>query len=428
MDSVIDYNIFFLLLIGTILIVYLVIRRVKDNKMKAAVILSAISIFVYSGIGISMPSVRNIYIYKYLIALFFFYLPFIMVERRKAIIKEQTSLDFFFEKNSKLLRSATMIYFIVILIPMFFPRFRLFDILTRGITLEGIYDIVNENAASSFMRLLSMLKLFLMPFFLANIMLLRIKRPHSSRPYILFLLDIILNILDICYISRSALVYDFFILFFMGFCIKDGEFFVTRRQIVTILIVAIASLPFMYAFTFIRLGSEVESVSYGQGLQYLLMAECTYPEYYDHILSSPILQQISPFSVVLWLIFLPIPSVLWPSKPTLANDVFTYSITGLHKTDVGYSSLLPSFLGESFMYFGEHFYWLYAFITGLIFALIIKYLSKHKYMFVFVLYLIMQLTAVGRVGPTVALPRFLNGTLLVFILDWFYIKKERKTS
>lgn len=425
-----DYRIILLIFVGTLFIVLFVLRRVKDYRMKVAVVLSAISIFIYSGVGISMPAVKNGYVSMYLIALFFFYLPFILIGGRKrhTFINhfKRSPLDSYLFSHVRFLIVATIIYFCILILPMLFPRFRLLDIFIRGITLEGIYDVVNEAASSPFFRLLSMLRVFVLPFFYAYIMLLRVTKPNSSWPYILFFSDILLNIMDVCYISRSAMVYDFFIFYFLAFCIKDGEFIISKKQVIIIASVIAASIPFMYAFTFFRLGMTADTLGYRDSLELLMYSECTYPEYYDHILSSSELQGINPLSIVLWLICLPIPSVLWPSKPTLANDVFTHSITGLYKTDLGYSSLLPSFLGESFMYFGGTFYWIYTFMAGLVFALIIKYLSRHKLMLIFIFYLIMQLTAVGRVGPTVAIPRFINGTLFVFLIDWFIVSKNRK--
>lgn len=422
----IDYSVLACILISTIIIVLYVLKYVKDLRIRVAIILSAASIFIYSGYGIALDYVDNSYYIQYTVALLFFYLPFVILFKDKRQRPTSRSLDLFIDSHVGFLKKITWVYFILLILPLLFPRFRMFDVFYRGISIEDIYDYLNSSASDSFKRLLSTLTVFFKPFFYAYIIFLRKEKPKSFLPFTLFLLNLLIGIMDACYIGRSAIFYNLLLLFFLFFCIKDGEFTINKRQIVTIVAIITASVPFMYAYTFIRSGATAESLSFGDSLVLLLDQEANYPQYYDHILSSPVLQDSrSPIDVLLWLIFLPIPSVIWPSKPTLANDVFTYSITGLHRTDFGYSSLLPSFLGESFMYFGGHFFWVYTFIMGMVFALLLKYLSKSKYMTLFILVLAVRMTAVGRAGSTATIPLFVNGSLLVLILDFLIIKNKK---
>lgn len=428
MYFVVDYWILSLVAVGTILVVMFVFNHVKEMKTRVAIVLSALSIFLYSGYGIALEEVNNNYLYKYLIALFFFYLPFVLLadKRKNTNGIQPRYLENYLDKHNGFLRSTAYVYLFLIIIPLVFPNFRMFNVFTSGITIEGIYDYLNAAAEDPFSRLTAALAVFFKPFFYAYIAFIRIKEPKSIRPFILFLSAFVIGVMDSCYIGRSSMVYTALLLFFLAFCIKDGEFVITRKQILVILGVAIASVPFLYAYTFIRMGLESDAISFSDSLELLLATEATYPTYYDHILSSQTLRQAqSPFSVVLWLVFLPIPSVLWPGKPSLANDVFTFSLTGLHRTDFGYSSLLPSFLGESFMYFGGTFYWVYTFIMGLVFALILKYLSQNRYMILFMLMLAVRMTAAGRAGSTAAIPSFVNGVLFVLLIDWFVVRSKK---
>lgn len=422
----IDYWIFLLVAIGTIVIVLFTFSNVKDVRARIAITLSALSIFLYSGYGIALKEVDNSYVYKYLIALFFFYLPFSLLFKNKSGSQiKGKRFENFLDSHPSFLKNATYVYLFLIIIPLIFPRFRLFNVFVSGITIEGIYDYYNASAADPFSRLTSSLAVFFRPFFYVYITFVRFKKPQSLTPLMLFLADVLIDIMDSCYIGRSAMVNRGLILFFLVFCIKNGEFRFTKKHGIAILSVIVALVPFFYAYTFIRSGADVEHVSFGESLELLIASEVTYPTYYDHILSSPVFEDPSPLSVLLWLIFLPVPSILWPSKPSLANDVFTYSITGLHRTDYGYSSLLPSFLGESFMYFGEHFYWVFTLLMGFVFALILKYLSNNKYMLLFMLALAVRLTAAGRAGATAAIPSFVNGVLFVLLVDWFVIRPQK---
>lgn len=426
MDLSVDYWFLSLIAIGTILIVLFALSRVKDLKIRVAIVLSAVSIFIYSGYGIALDYVDNKYLLKYLIALFFFYVPFVLIANKGAKKQGRRSMDAYFDRHHGALRSLAYIYLFLITVPLVFPRFRMFDVFISGITIDGIYDYLNAVAADPFSRLTTALSTFFSPFFFVYIAYVRLKNPKSLKPYILFMADFLIGIMDSCYVGRSEMVYTALLLFFLVFCFKDGKFKITRKQVLVLLCIMIVSVPFLWAYTFIRMGLTADTISFSDSMKLLLASEATYPQYYDHILSSQFLQQAqSPFAVILWLICLPIPSVLWPSKPTLSNDVFTFSITGLHRTDFGYSSLLPSFLGESFMYFGGSFYWVFTFLMGLVFASILKYLSKNQYMTFFMLLLAVRMTAVGRAGATAAIPSFVNGTLFILLMDWFVVRKSK---
>lgn len=423
----VDGNIVFFLSAATVVVLLLYLIRIKDSKVRLAMILSAVSIFLYSGYGIAYPDVGNGFAYKYIVSVICLYFPFLLLFRRENPKVRISSLDTFFADHAGFLRGATILYFILILLPLFFPRFRLFDVLTKGISIEGIYDYLNTAREDMLGRSIDAITIFIKPFFLAYIMSLRLKDSRKAGPVLLFLLDILIGIMDACYIGRSAMVYDGLLLFFLIFCIKEGDFTITRKQVIILSAIIVGLIPFMYAYTFIRAGLSYDSLSFSESVRRLLASEADYPRYYEHILNSSELQGQTPLSFILWLVFLPIPSVIWPGKPSLSNDVFTYSITGLHRTDLGYSSLLPSYLGESFIYFGEWYYWVYAVLIGFILALILRYLCRSRYMILFVLYLAVRMLAIGRAGATAAVPLFINGSLSVFLLDYLVIRPSRRS-
>lgn len=417
----IDYSILYLIIGLTAIVVLFFFKKINDPKQKLAIVLLSISVFAYSGYGIALNEVSNTYLIKYLVALICLLIPFLVCRTRLSY--NSSSLDVYFSCNRKFLKNATVIYFVLIILPLLYPRFRLFDIVYRGISIDDIYDYINAFSANVFQRSLATLALFVKPFFYAYIVSIKFEEKSNVKPCFLFLADITIQILDSCYIGRSAMAFNGLLLFFLLFCIKDENFSINRKQIVLLISVIVAAIPFMYAYTFIRAGLSVDNVSFGQSANLLVETELDYPKYYDHILRSRQFYS-GPINVIFWLICLPIPSIIWPNKPTMSNDMFTYTITGLNKTDYGYSSLLPSFLGELFMYFGETWYWVFALIVGFILVLFIKYLSKSKYMLFYTLYLIVRLASIGRAGASAALPLIINGSLSVLILDWIITKKK----
>ena len=428
MGTTVETPILLLILILTLLFIIWACKMAPRLEVKVFIIVTGLSIFIYSGYGISYKEVKDMYIIKYVFALFFLYLPLLLLKKSSFSIKKQTSLDLFFESHGHLLKRLTLLYFIIVVMPMLYPRFRLFDVFSRGITIEDRYEYLNAVATDTIARICSMMATFIYPFFLANLVHIRFHRPKSVLPVVLFVLDICLGIMDACYIGRGGMIYSFVLLFFLWFCIKDGAFILTRMQITTLLVLAVCSLPLMYTYTYIRQGLSHDSMPFSVTVDLLFKSETDCPTYYDHILLSNDLKNQTPFSFLLWLVSLPIPSLIWPGKPSLANDAFTYSITGLHRTDIGYSSLVPSFLGEGFMYFGHQYYWLYAFIVGLILLLILRYLLKNRYLLFFALYLSVYSFSIGRAGATAVIPSFINGTLAVFLLDFLFIRRSKDLS
>lgn len=425
MGYIVEPPILYLLIISTLVVVLCFLKMTKRFEVKLFVIISGLSVFIYSGYGISFFEVNNYYVIHYLIALVCLFIPFPIIFKQKAITnKEKSSLDMYIGNHGSTMKMIAIAYLIIVALPMFFPKFRFFDVFSRGITIEDRYEFINAIRTDAFKRLCITFSTFLKPFFFAYLLYVRYKIPKSKVPIILFALDVVIGVMDACYIGRGSMIYNFILLYFLWFCIKDGEFLISKRQALTLLIIAIGSLPFMYAYTFIRQGLSYESLPFFDTISLLVSSESGCPTFYDHILSSSVLDLQTPLAFILWLIFLPIPSLIWPNKPSLANDIFTYSITGLHKTDIGYSSLVPSFLGEGFMFFGEYYFWIYALITGFVFAVILRYLLKSRYMIFFVLYLCVCVFSIGRAGATAVIPTYINGTLSVFILDYFIFNRK----
>lgn len=417
-----------LLIIGlTVFVAFYYYKRIHGAIPRLALLFSLLSIFIYSGLGISLPEVPNKFIVHFILSIICFCYPFYRLFGKSIDYDESCEwFDVFLEKRIHLIRFLFFTYLIFDIIPCVFPRFKLFDVLIYGISIIDIYDQYNATMDNSFLRLIDSLGTLICPFFYAYLAYLRINKPKSIIPILFLIINIYLGIARYSYVGRYKIAVDFLMLFMFIFCVRKEGFRITKKQIIVLLSVAVASIPFMYAYLFIRSGVGYDEISFSQSLTLLMESEVDYPKYYEHIVTSHVLEEESSISFLLWLICLPIPSVLWPGKPTLYNDVFTFSITGLHRADYGYSSLLPSYLGESLIYFGPYFFWLYALLIGFVFAYILKFILKNKYLVFFAVTLSLRLLTIGRAGATAALPSFINSSLILFIL-YLFTKNSAKT-
>lgn len=425
-SGIIDYNIVLLLFIFTLIIGRIVVRRMKSMQLKLLVLLALFTVFVYSGYGIAYKEVDNKYCYYYFLYIICLLIPF-MVYGRKNIDKiKDTPLDSYLIKHNKFLLSCTIIYLVCMFVPLVYPSFKLFDVFTKGFNgLIGFYDLRVEYKSNALIGVIDTLRVFVQPFFIAYITSLQVKG-NNRNALILFVSTILLDYMRYAYLSRYQIVIYALLIFLLAFSVKGYSFNLRIKQIFLVICAGFAAIPLLLSYTYIRQGNLYEgSHAFSDMMSMLIDSEAYYPTYYDHLLKSPMLANQTPMVFILWLICLPIPSFIWPSKPTFQSDAFTYSLTGLHYGDYGYSSSLPSVMGESFMFFGADFFWLHALIIGLVMVLIMNYLSKHKTMTFYSVYLAVYVLTLGRAGATSYMSTIINGSLAVFLLD-FYVRKIKR--
>ncbi len=421
-----EISVFIELVIFTVIILFVALHFIKLKVLRVMAVFVTLSYFFYSGFGIAYSYVDNRYVIKFLVFLLCMLLPFVLWGNE--VKNSPNRLDAFIERSPRFLRGFSVLYLVCLFIPLVYPRFKLFDIFYSGFQgLLGFYDLHNEYGSNAIIGIVDTLALFCRPFFFINLTQLQIRKQSSSVSLCLFLLSILFSFMRYGYLSRYQMVlYTLALLFFL-FSIKGYNFALKGKQVALFTAVAILSVPFLYAFTFIRVGESVESgLSYLDSMTLLIEGEVYYPIYYDHILSSPDLASQTAIGFVLWLVFLPIPSFLWPGKPRISADAFTYSVTGRHVTDAGYASSLPSLLGESFMFFGDSFYWVEALIIGCVMVLIIRYLSKYRTLVFYMIYLIVFSLTLGRGGASSYMSTIINGVVSIVILNIF-LKSSTRT-
>ena len=92
-------------------------------------------------------------------------------------------------------------------------------------------------------------------------------------------------------------------------------------------------------------------MSFGDIAKLIINSETYYPIYYDHIVNSSYRKSQTPLTFILWLIFLPIPSIIWSGKPTLARCIHVLSLQACNMGIMDIHLVCPPVMGESLMYF-----------------------------------------------------------------------------
>lgn len=418
--------VFIEIIVTTALILLMALHFIKLKALQVMAVFITLSYFFYSGYGIAYSYIDNRYGIKYLVFLFCMLLPFVIWG--KNVKNRPNRVDAFMERSPRLLNAFSFLYLFCLFIPLVYPRFKLFDIFHGGFQgLIGFYDLHNEYGSNAIIGVVDTLALFCRPFFFINLTQIQIRKNTSKISLLLFLLSILFSFMRYGYLSRYQMVLYTLVLLFFLFSIKGYIFELKGKHLALFTTIAILSVPFLYAFTFIRQGDSVgPGLSYWDSMVLLIEGEVYYPTYYDHILSSVDLASQSAIGFVAWLFFLPIPSFFWPGKPRISPDAFTYSLTGKHITDAGYASSLPSLLGESFMFFGDKFYWVEALLIGCIMVLIIRYLAKYRTMTFYMVYLIVFSLTIGRGGASSYMSTIINGVVSVVIVEFLLYYSRRK--
>lgn len=416
--ELIDWPIFLLLLLITVFALYFVTLFVKDYRPRWMVFTCIISVFFYSGIGIAYQSVDNKYIPFYALFVFSFCVPFLMC-RKTHKKKELSNLDILLIRNLGTLEKVAILYLVTSFIPLVYPDFKLFN---EFFVRDEYWESLETYRTNTLISIIDTIGTFIKPFFFAYLMCYAMSRPKGKKHLIYFSVMILFSFMRLHYLARNSMatyLVDFFLLMY---CVKGFDIVIKRKHLIAIVTIALLSIPLLYAQTFFRHGEEFDSygLSYMDIASLLFNSEFYYPIYYDDILLREYFTSLTGLSFILYVLFLPIPSALWPSKPTLKiADTFTYGMFGLSRGDVGFSIALPSAMGESFMYFGLGFSWFFALFSGAIVAFIVRYLCKHRTMTYYLFYLVIQAFTYGRGGTASLLPPLINGIIGIVLFEFF---------
>lgn len=430
-----------LILIAAITAVITLIFCRKGNKEEKFIyIFLSVSIFVYSGFGISYKEVSNNYILYYAAFIIAMYVPIKLISSRRihfVIGKRQNmavsseivnSIDRSIELYPKIYRIGATIFLASLFMYLIIPTFRISD-LWRPPMFSAISIHARRNAEKHFIiRLADTLNIITLPFFFVQLQTLAQKKKRFSF-FFLIICWAYLDYLKYGYLSRYQLmIYLLYLLFSIGL-LRYGEIRLDKRMVVLMIVTAIAVVPFLVSFTFARTGQSYSGGSFIDSLHALVDGETYYPIYYDRILRDG-QNLVKPGEFISWLICLPIPSVLWPGKPTIDPSYeFTKMLIGyISKTAATYYNSLPSILGEAFMIFGRSFSFIEGFLLGIFIGIYFKFFFRSKKLSALTMYMLLMLATIGRGGATSYMSVLINGSiiLILWLLTISRITKARR--
>ncbi|EPI00978.1 hypothetical protein D920_00587 [Enterococcus faecalis 13-SD-W-01] len=397
----------------------------KSNFDRFFILFFNISLFIYSGYGIAGSYIKKdfyLYFFVFLVCINFSYILTTNLTIKKNSINVNTFNFDKFIRNEKILKIIILTFFLTLILPLMFPNLRLIDLIkpptpsTQQLFLNRL--ISNTN---SILYIGKTIQLLLLPFFFIYIK----KCIDLNKNYqwiILYFLYTYLKFLEFGYLSRNEMVGYICLFITMLMTVKS---FKKYRIFFFIIILGglILSVPFFVHYQESRIGGLATQSSYFEYVNTLLASEGFYPMYYNQIINMKNL--ISPFLYLLWLVFLIIPTKIFPLKPTLSiNEIFTYQVTGMRQGDHLYSIQLPSLVGESLMIYGTHFFWIHAVFLGSFSAILFTLYKKYPTLRFWLIYLAISFIKIPRGGSQGFIAEALNGSvgLIIAFLIYNFIK------
>lgn len=429
----INWMLFSIISIITLIIGSIFFINEKNSDRKLIYLFTIITTYIYSGIGMSFFEIGGKYILQYFIFLICILCSialvfntskyrYITINKRKfrihLFVDSKEELDSKFLQFESLYLFLSILFILTLLVYLFIPTIRIAQLWNPPTaTLIGLVTRVQETNSNNVLQIANIFNLLLLPFFLIHLYLLKLKR-KNIKLLIWILLWFYLDYLTIGYWGRNEMVRFGLIFFLIFFATKQERIKINKLQILTLVLGFVLAIPFFLNYESYRLGVYIGDLSFDNAIRELFQKETYYPIYYSLIENHNGL--VNPINVLLWILFLPIPSIFWGSKPTLAiNDTFTTLVTGLSRSDPGFSVALPSILGESFMIWGMHFYWLHAILLGIFIAITANFFKKSNVLSIINLYFIVQILVIGRGGIQSYLSTIINGSISIFI--WYLI-------
>ncbi len=416
----IDYTIFFVLCLFTLVSTIFFTNLVDNVEKKLIILFPTISIFVYSGVGISFEDVSNKYLMHYFIFLVIFQFC-LCFSIRNAKISSSFEDKFFKYFNNKqirfILKLLAIVYLSTYIVDLLYPTNRL-NLLWNPPRSSILVVFANEERRTLSMTSYTRLLLLSFTFIYLYTLILR-KKKYIVIIYILtwFYLKYVCG----GYISRNEIVAHLLLFYFLfrlntG---RNGEVSInfSIRDIFVLSCVMIILIPFMFLYlNFRSTGYWGDSINFSESLSGLVDSECYYPKYYEVIEQS---KKYTFRDIISWVLFLPVPSYLFPWKPTISiNYDFTELVAGELYGSINYGVCLPSLLGEAFFLYGLGFYFFHAIMITLIVGTVFNQLLRSNYFLIIRLYLVLEFMKIGRGGCTSIISTCINGmfSLLLFIL------------
>ena len=311
-----------------------------------------------------------------------------------------------------LVKCGAYFYIALSFVDLIYPDFKLHLLfMPPRMSASNIFFYALRNQENIILKLTMTMQNLLLPIFLIYLNILVIQN-RKFKAVSMFLLVVYFNFVAREYISRNEILRHVLLIIALLLIVKDHGILITKKVMAMCTLFVCAMIPIFLGLQSYRLGGNFIVSSFTSSLLRLWQVEADYSKYFS-MLQEPL---ISIKDYLLWLTCLPIPSVFWPGKPAVhINDVFTEHILGLRRGDPSYTVILPSVLGESFMIFGIHAYWLQAILCGAISAYLFKSLYRNRYLQLNFFYFLLLFLFIGRGGTSSVIPPLINGVVAIVI-------------
>ncbi len=388
----------------------------------------SVGLLVFNGIGAAYPDVPWYYLVYYfgfflafLLSFKFFTILFLPMGRRvgKVLPVVLESVD-----RHRGWQWVIPIYFALNLVPLVYPEFHLFELFDPGAP-----DLVThfakrfiEQELNIVLKLVKYAMLLLTPFF--YIALYRYRRRFLIVILILVSLAYI-RYIDVSYIGRGNMVIVYGVIAIAIWVYKPQN----RKRI---LLVTLAILPVFLAFSYywaaIRIGGEVEQLSFWNKVAIVVEGQINFPL----VSGMPIIEsqeRANLFEYFKWIVTLPMPKIVTGQiGGARINYEIAEAVLGFSRGTRGFFVLLPGLVSEAVYIYGRDFMWFHgAFLGGLI-ALIVRLLERTpQFLFLNSFIVVLFAYALNRGGISSALPQIANGFLLFYFFVFISVFKQRTT-
>jgi len=402
---------------------------------KTCVYLFIIAHTFYSGIGIARPKTDDIYLIHYTVFMICLVagLRFGLFLLRKK--EESPVIQSLGTELTRIAKVGTILYFIVMLLPLVYPVNRLSDLVRVVINIRNIFERRTAYKADIITYALYTLKLILLP--LVYVYISRIR--STVKIVIILAATLYLEVVQLGYIGRSGLLSQLFII--IGCVIihrtgrsvgrvREKETIRTdtadrkmwkgiRRLILVTAVGLILGMPLLQDFAAYRSGGT-STMSDEESIQKLIHVETGFPLHYsyceEYAVDAEQAENFSATRYLKWIATLPIPKFTSSSADAVnINYRFSELRTGnLYGTRYFYV-LLPSLLGEGILLYGSWFYWIHGLFIGWMVALVIRFLSSVRSLRYWAVYIALSIVLMARGGSQGAISVIINYSLIVWV-------------
>lgn len=387
----------------------------KSRRVKLYVLPFVVFFYVYSGLGVSWSSCDKSYLLYYFVWLVFFSITIHMTMGRKKIC----SMDGIFSSSGeRLLRYANhiiVIYFILLLLSLA-QEGKLFNLLSpQAPDLAGVMDEVSKGEGGG--GLLYYAKHISHIFYMVSLYKYRYK---IGKLFILMFLPFYISYAESSYVARSTIM-----AYLIIYCISIYYYNPSiRRKLRLLFVVGMPVLLIGLSFyTFIRMGREID-ISAGDAITLLAYQETKYPTHFTAIQKLPESYKLL-YDYFNWLLTLPLPGFLKDSsKDYFFNAIFTETISGVYRGQMGFSVALPGIVNEGLFIFGMNLFWLHAVIVGLFVGISYRIVTRKNEFFLFLYLSVFMASLFARAGSVSAYSIYLKSFLMYEIVTLLISSKN----